>query len=216
MRLAVVLALCLAITATAAAETDNSVSAGSFSPAERPLWREESFKGHTDYQAIPEKDGFSLKAHCDGTASAFYRRLKVDLTKTPILRWAWKIDGIHAGLDDVSKEGDDYAARVYVVYKGAMPWDVNAVDYVWANKQPQGRSWPNAYTGRAIMVAQESGTPEDSSVWIGESRNVREDFKRYFGRDITRIDGVAVMTDCDNGGGTATGYYRDIRFTSEE
>lgn len=215
MRPVVVLALCLAVTIPVAAKAGKSISAGSFSPAERSLWQEESFKGHTDYQVIPDEDEFSLKAHCEGTASAFYRRMKVDLTKTPILRWSWRIERIHAGLDDVSKEGDDYAARVYVVYKGKMPWDVNAMNYVWSNAQQQGRSWPNAYTGRAIMVAQESGTPEDSGVWIEESRNVREDFKRYFSRNVSRIDGVAVMTDCDNGGGTATGYYRDIRFTEE-
>ena len=214
MRLLAVFALCMAITISAVAETSDTDSF--LSLADPSLWQEETFKGHTGYQVIQEKDGFSLEARCEGTASALYRRIPVDLTKTPILRWSWKIDGIHAGLDDVSKEGDDYAARVYVVYKGKLPWDINAVNYVWANKQPQGRSWPNAYTGRAMMIAQESGMPEDSGVWIEESRNVREDFKRYFDRNFSRIDGIAVMTDCDNGGGTATGHYRDIRFTAEE
>lgn len=216
MKAFVILTLCLAMVAPAVAKTGNSVSAGTFLPAERSLWREELFKGHTDYKFIPEGTAFSLKAHCDASASALYRRMNVDLTKTPILRWSWKIDGIHAGLDDVSKEGDDYAARVYVVYKGAMPWDVNAVDYVWANRQPQGKSWPNAYTKRAILVAQESGMPDDKDVWVEEVRDVRQDFKRYFRRDVTRIDGVAVMTDCDNGNGKATGNYRDIRFTPPE
>ena len=142
--------------------------------------------------------------------------MEIDLTKTPILRWSWKIEGTHANLDDVSKGGDDYAARVYVVYKGKLPWDVIAVNYVWANRQPQGESWPNAYTGRAVMIAQESGAPDNEELWIEESRNVREDFERYFGRDIRRIDGVAVMTDCDNGGGKATGYYSNVRFTPPE
>lgn len=216
MRLVLLLALCLAMTVPAMAETGNGISAGTFSPDELPLWQEESFKGHTDYQLVPEGNFFSLKAHCDGTASALYRRIPVDLTKTPILRWSWKIEGIHAGLDDISKEGDDYAARVYVVYKGKIPWDINAVNYVWANRQLQGESWPNAFSKRAFMVAQKSGILDDTDAWIDESRDVRQDFKRYFGRDVTRIDGVAIMTDCDNGGGKATGYYRDIRFTPPE
>lgn len=214
MRLIIILALCLAVTVQAAAETSGSIAA-TFLPAERPLWQEESFKGDTDYRFITDGDSFALKAHCNGAASALYRRMKVDLTKTPILRWSWKIEETHEGLDDVSKDGDDYAARVYVVYKGKMPWDVTAVNYVWANRQLQGKSWPNAYTGRAVMVAQESGALDNRNSWIEESRDVRQDFKRYFGRDIRRIDGVAVMTDCDNGGGKATGYYRDIRFTSK-
>lgn len=216
MRPVLLLALCLAMTVPAMAETGNGVSAGTFLLSENSLWQEESFKDHTDYQFVPEGDDFFLKAHCDGTASALYRRIPVDLTKTPILRWSWKIEGIHDQLDDISKEGDDYAARVYVVYKGKMPWDVNAVNYVWANKQPAGASWPNAFSNRAFMVAQESGKPDNTDAWIDESRDVRQDFKRYFGRDVTRIDGVAIMTDCDNGGGKATGHYRNIRFTPSE
>lgn len=216
MKLFFILSLCLTATAPAVAETDGSVSAGTFLSSERPLWQEESFEGHTDYQFIPDGESLVLKAHCEGMASAFYRRMKVDLTKTPILRWSWRVEGIHADLDDISKEGDDYAARVYVVYKGKMPWDVSALNYVWANRQQKGTSWLNAFSGRAMMVAQESGVPEDSGVWIEESRNVRQDFKNHFGMDVAKIDGVAVMTDCDNGGGAATGYYRDIRFTAEE
>lgn len=216
MKWAFILVLCLVIAAPAAAETGGSVSAGTFSPAEIPLWQEKSFKGHTDYQFISEGADLALKAHCNGSASALYRRMPVDLTKTPIMRWSWKIDGIHAGLDDISKDGDDYAARVYVVYKGTLPWDVSALNYVWANTQPAGVFWPNAYTKRAIMIAQESGMQEDEEIWIDEVRDVRQDFKRYFGLDVTRIDGVAVMTDCDNGGGTTSGYYRNIRFTPSD
>lgn len=216
MRRFLILALCLAAIAPAAAGADGSVSAGTFLSSERTLWQEESFEGHTDYQFIPDGESLVLKAHCAGTASALYRRMKVDLTKTPILRWSWKVDNIHAGLDDISKEGDDYAARVYVVYKGKMPWDVSALNYVWANRQPKGESWPNAFSGRAMMIAQESGVPEDSDAWIEESRDVRQDFKNHFGVDVAKIDGVAVMTDCDNGGDAATGYYRNIRFMPPE
>ncbi len=208
--------LVFAVAPSAWAGTEKENHAASFSAAEISLWEEKSFKGRTDYEVVPEEGSPVLKASCDKTASAFYRRMPVDLTRTPILRWSWKIEGIHDQLDDISKEGDDYAARVYVVYKGAMPWDVIAVDYVWANTQPAGASWPNAYTKRAIMVAQKSGEPENKEVWINEARNVREDFKKYFGRDVTRIDGVAIMTDCDNGGGKATGHYRNIRFTPSE
>lgn len=178
-----------------------------------PLWQEKTFKGHTDYKFTETGNLLTLSAHCDGTASALYKYMKVDLAKTPMLRWSWKIEDIHAGLDDVSKAGDDYAARVYVIYKGKMPWDVKAVNYVWANAMKEGRSWPNAFTAKSIMVAQRSGSPEDKNTWVEESRDIRADFIQYFGMDISRLDGIAIMTDCDNGGGTAAGHYRDIRFT---
>ncbi len=177
------------------------------------LWQERSFEGHTNYAAVKEGNIFSIKAHCDGTASAIYKTISVDLTKTPILHWSWKVDNIHNNLDDISKSGDDYAARIYVVYKGLFPWDINALNYVWANKQAKGSSWPNAFSKRAIMRAQQSGAPKNHGTWINESRNIREDFKNYFGLDITKIDGVAIMTDCDNSGGTATAHYRNIQFS---
>ena len=183
-----------------------------FSPAEQQSWQSKSFKGYTSYKFTKEEQNFVLKASCEGSASAFYRKMDIDLTKTPILTWSWKIDAIHEGLDDISEGGDDYAARVYVVYKGFMPWDVKALNYVWANRQAKGSSWPNAFTSSALMIAQESGNAQDKDLWINESRNVLEDFKRYFKTDISKIDGIAIMTDCDNGKGSTSGYYRDIKF----
>lgn len=179
------------------------------------LWQEKSFKGHTGYKFVETDGSTIIRARCDGTASALYKYMKVDLIKTPMLRWSWRIEGIHAGLDDVSKTGDDYAARVYVIFKGKMPWDVKAINYVWANSMKEGSSWPNAFTSKSIMVAQKSGAPKNGEIWVEETRNVREDFMKYFDMDISRIDGVAIMTDCDNSGGRAAGHYRDIQFSAQ-
>jgi hypothetical protein len=66
-----------------------------------------------------------------------------------------------------------------------------------------------------MTVALQSGAPADSSHWVPESRNVRRDFKRYYGLDLDKIDGVAAMTDCDNAGRHGRAYYRHIRFTSK-
>ena len=215
----ILLGFCLSLSLPVMAEKPANkgvIPVGTFTKEEIALWKERSFQGHTRYELISDEDALILKAHCKATGSAFYRDMKVDLVKTPILRWSWKIDNIHSGLDDISKAGDDYAARIYVVYKaGIMPWSVKALDYVWANKQPVGSSWPNAFTKQAIMIAQQSGVPEDKNVWIEETRDIRKDFKKYFGIDVSLINGVALMTDCDNSGGQATAYYRDIRFVSD-
>ena len=44
---------------------------------------------------------------------------------------------------------------------------------------------------------------------------MRDDLRRIFGRDIRRIDALALMTDTDNGGGEALAYYGDIRFSAD-
>jgi len=189
---------------------------GMFVPGALADWEHKSFKGKTQYRLVGHGATRALEATCDGTASAIARRISVDLSKTPILRWQWRVDHVYAGLDGTTKGGDDYAARVYVIHDGGlMAWRTRAINYVWANSQPRGHHWPNAFTDKAMMVAVQAGPPADATHWVSESRNVHEDFKRYNGLDLYNVDGVALMTDCDNSGQKGRAYYRDIRFTSE-
>lgn len=178
------------------------------------VWKPYTFKGETQYQETPQG---TLKASCTNTASALYRETTVNLSKTPVLRWSWKVDGVHPELQEREKSGDDYPARVYVVYtpNRLMPWRTLAIDYVWSNNQKVGSIWPNTFTKNATMVALQSGKPNSGNVWKNESRNVKDDFKTFFDIDLDTIDGVAVMTDCDNAGLPMTGFYKDIRFARE-
>ena len=48
---------------------------------------------------------------------------------------------------------------------------------------------------------------------MGEERNVYDDYKRAFGEEPPIVNGVAIMTDTDDTGETATAYYGDIVFT---
>ena len=193
---------------------------GRFTQSELERWQTHSFSGKTAYRLIPADDSptMTLQAHCDGGASALYLEQPVDLAQTPILRWQWRVEGVHRALDGTTKAGDDYAARVYVVYRISawLPWRTYAVNYVWANTQPKGRTWPNAFTDQAMMVALASGVPQDADRWRSEARDVRADFSKLLDMDIEAIDGVALMTDCDNGQGRATAYYRCLRFTGPD
>ena len=59
------------------------------------------------------------------------------------------------------------------------------------------------------------GLDDSVGEWKTEKRNVREDFKKAYGRDIKQIEGVAIKTDTDNSGLSATAQYGDIYFTAE-
>ena len=61
------------------------------------------------------------------------------------------------------------------------------------------------------MIVVESG-PERLNQWVSEERNVYEDYKKAFGEEPSLISGVAIMTDTDNTGESATAYYGDIMF----
>lgn len=93
---------------------------------------------------------------------------------------------------------------------GWTPWRTRSLVYVWARHEPAGTDWPSAYSAQAHIVALRSGAAQ-AGRWLEERRNLRADFRRYFGLDAGTAHGVALMTDCD-GGGEARAWYGDIRF----
>ena len=64
------------------------------------------------------------------------------------------------------------------------------------------------------MLAVDSG-PERVGEWVSHARDVRADWKAAFGEDIGSLDGVAIMTDADDAGGSAQAWYAAIRFSAE-
>ena len=70
---------------------------------------------------------------------------------------------------------------------------------------------PNPFTDRVKMIVVESGA-ENLNTWVGQQRNIYEDYKQAFGEEPPMISGVAIMTDTDNTRESATAYYGDIVF----
>ena len=146
---------------------------------------------------------------------ALSARSASDLEKTPYLHWDWRIDKSIAGFDERTKEGDDYSARIYVVRSHPIfRWKTRAVNYVWAGSQDQGETWPSAYTDASHNVALRSGDTQ-AGQWVSEWRDVRADFQSLLGENARSVDGVAIMTDTDNTGSEAVGWYRNVFFSSE-
>jgi hypothetical protein len=184
-----------------------------FTPRDILAWQSESFQGETAYTI----EGEALKARCSNSASGLFLKQRIDLRVTPVIEWSWRVDAVFdASVDEKIKAGDDFPARLYVVREGGIAvWRTRAINYVWASAMPPGSSWPNPFASQAHMVALRSGAPPAPGEWVTERRNIREDFRRYHGRDVERIDAVAIMTDCDNRGGTAEAWYGPVRFLPE-
>ncbi|MFC1534259.1 DUF3047 domain-containing protein [Thermodesulfobacteriota bacterium] len=178
-----------------------------------PKWEEKSFKGKTSYQVTREGNKYCIKAISNSSASGLYYKVDFDIKDYPILSWQWKIDKIVRKGNALKKEGDDYAARVYVVFPSIFFWKTKAINYIWANKLPQGEVVPNPFTANAIMIAVESGSA-NTKQWREERRNVYEDFRKFFGHDPPRVGAIAIMTDTDNTGEQATAWYGPIRIIS--
>ena len=197
-------------------QTFNKLDIGRFSDGLLRGWKNKEFKGQTIYKIV-ELDGASvLEADSNKAASGLYFEKKIDLEKTPYLNWRWRVDEALSNSNELSKTGDDFAARVYVVVSGGLIfWNTRAINYVWASGQVKSSAWPNPFAGdHAMMVAVRSGN-DKTKTWYKEKRNILEDFKNLTGKDIRNVDAVAIMSDTDNAGGHAIAYYGDIYITSE-
>lgn len=174
-------------------------------------WEKKVFRGETVYAPVVDEGRPALKAESRASASALIYRVSLDPKTYPRLSWSWKIARTIRKGDERIKEGDDYVARVYVVYPSVLFWKTRAVNYIWANRLPRGAFLPNAYTGNAVMVAVETGDG-NAGKWVDEERNLVEDYRRAFGGDPPGIGAVAIMTDTDNTGEQAVAWYGAIRF----
>ncbi|MBI5576356.1 MAG: DUF3047 domain-containing protein [Deltaproteobacteria bacterium] len=174
-------------------------------------WEKKIFKGETIYTPVIDEGRPALKAESRASASGLIYHVDLDPNEYPRLSWSWKIVRTIGKGDERTKGGDDYAARLYVVYPSILFWKTRAVNYIWANRLPRGAFLPNAYSKNSVMVAVESGD-ENAGRWIDEERNLVEDFRRAFGENPPRLGAVAIMTDTDNTGERAAAWYGAIRF----
>ncbi len=176
----------------------------------KPQWEAKEFKGKTIYTIKETEEGHALKAESNASASGLIYRYKYDPKDYPILSWKWKVENIVQRGDATKKKGDDYAARIYVVFPHWFPPLSKTINYIWANKFPKGEYIKSTYYARDFMVAVKSGK-ENIGKWITERRNIYEDFKNLFGDEPPEVGGIAIMTDTDDTGESATAYYDDIR-----
>lgn len=177
-------------------------------------WETKEFKGLTEYSLIRENDSVVVKATSQAAASGLVKKIVFDPGKFRYLRWSWKIDHTIPGGDEKIKAGDDYAARVYVVFAGKFFWQTKAINYIWANQLKAGASLPNAFTSSAIMVAVQSG-PKNAGQWFSEERDIWADYKNLFGTDPGEASAIAIMTDTDNTGKSAIAWYGDITLSTD-
>ena len=197
------------------AENDINIQVGLFSSGSIDGWENKTFSGSTDYHIIKLDKLMVLKAESQSGASGLFKEQRIDLLKTPYLNWRWRIDNRLENLDEQSKSGDDYSARVYVVVSGGWAfWKTRAINYVWAGNTAKGSVWPNAFAGNNAMMLAIRSSDDKTHTWYQEKRNIMQDLKQQFDTDIRYIDAVAIMTDTDNANGNATAYYGDIFFSA--
>ncbi len=196
------------------AESPQIIPISHFSSTGIKNWQHKIFEGETDYKIVKLGNKQVLSASSQGTASGLIKEQKIDLTKTPYLNWSWRIENRLPKLNEQSKSGDDYAARIYVVISGSIFfWKTYALNYVWSSNSETGNIWPNAYAGKHTMMIAVRSSQDPIKTWLTEKRNVASDLKKIYGKEFHSIDGIAIMTDTDNSMENVTSYYAEIYFS---
>ena len=172
-------------------------------------------KGETEYSLGSNENGQFLRAEAKGTASGLGQKVKIDLNKTPFINITWKIEKDLKGIDEKTKKGHDFAARVFVVKKtGLTPLSNKAVNYVFSSNNSVNESWRSPYTKSSVDYVL-STTKDNINEWVTVKANVKEHFKKLHDLDVEELSGVAIMTDTDQTKIKAISYYQNIYFSSE-
>lgn len=227
---ALLLASSLAIAADPA--PFSAASPGSALPG---AWREQHVPRATpsELRLVVDEGRTVLQVRARAAAGAAIHPLR-EAAEGAVLAWRWKVDHVveHADMD--SRDGDDFAARVYVFFDvplDALPladrWKVRlarllhgdalptaAICYVWDNRHAAGTSRWSPYTDRVRMVVVESGAAQ-AGRWLDERRDVAADFRAAFGAQwsgpVPAITGIAVGNDTDQTGESVTAWFGDVR-----
>jgi len=171
-----------------------------------------------------------VRAESNRSASGLAKEQSIDLREFPILRWTWRVDSTPENSNIFEKSGDDFPARLYLLFDYGMEhlsWGVRqririlrtfygriptrAINYVWDANAPVGTITPNAYSDLVTMVVVESGT-DQLGRWVTYERNVYQDYRDIFNEEPPLLEAIAIMTDSDDTKESALAFFGDISF----
>lgn len=207
------LVICMLTLSTPLFAQKNSIKLlGDFEEGWQKNWIERDFGGPTTLFEIEEEDTNKvLMAKSKIAASGLWRPVDVIPGRSANLTWRWKVKSALSGdNDERDKRGDDYAARVFVVFEPHMVnWKTRAICYVWAAKEPVESIYRNPYSSSVGMVVLQSGN-DNRKDWMQESRDLVADYQQIFNEKPEFISGVAIMVDTDNTNQEALAWFDDI------
>jgi hypothetical protein len=181
---------------------------------------------------FPERPA-GIHAESDCSASLLVLRVDdVDLTRTPLLSWRWRVERGLDIEDERARSGDDFPARVYVAfeldpehaslwqrarariaeafYGDALPG--TALNYVWTSHLEPGTRWPNPRSPSSHMIALARGPGGE---WRRERVDVGADYEASFGHKPPRLRGVGLMSDSDDSCQRSAASFSDFSFSED-
>ena len=195
-----------------------------------PAWKtrgESTATAGKVYRIATENGNRFLRASTAGNPSIsiqIARQVSWNIARHPLLSWKWRAHRLPAGGNERIGKTNDSAAGIYVLFKRKhiplASWAYQPVDiikYVWSTNVPRNeiiRKSSRAKMGvtyyRGVFVVLQSGST-NLGKWMTEERNIREDYRRFYG-SYPRYNplAIAVLTDSNDTGSSAAADYDDF------
>jgi len=201
-----------------------------------PPWREANIPELKPSQrTLVMRDGVTaLHIVADAAAGGLLHPL--DLPGEPAwqLSWQWRTEQRLDKARFATREGDDYAARVYVLLDyplSSLPFVTRqklrlartffdpelpaaTLSYVWDNRAAPGTHARSAYT-ETVQMQVLRGPEAPLGQWLEERRDLKADAIAAFGSAPRRILGVVFAADSDNTGERAESYFAAPRLEAQ-
>ena len=194
-------------------------------------WSDVLFDGKTPNRFEVFEDG-GIAVTSDNSVSLLQRPLSVDLEKTPLLAWRWRVTEAAPATDLTVKGEDDRSLALYVAFPfvaeeagvfermrhafiekltgKATPGRV--LVYIWGGEGARGDRVPSPHLGNAGMMTILRPANTASGPWFDEAIDIAEDYRIAFGSEPPAPVSLAIGADTDDTLSTARAVVTDLAF----
>jgi hypothetical protein len=174
-------------------------------------WQLNEKYGKADFAVTKDNDISTVRLRSANTSFSLQKKVNVDLRRFPVLSWKWKVAKLPEGGDCRKSKTDDQAAQLFVAFTKSK-----SIVYIWDTSAPQGLTkdtTPVPLMHVQVVVVQ-SGAAR-TRIWVTETRNVYEDYKKLFGEEPPPASGMRLQINSQHTGTSAESYFADVVFKKQ-
>ena len=180
-----------------------------FSNEGMKLLKKRGFGKKTEYQNIKDEKGWYLKAVAEDSATGLGMEIDKDLLREmPFLNITFKIEKDFDSIDQKTKDGHDWAARIIVGHGKRIGSKLVSLAHSSFLEEGFIQTSPWTKGSRDYVISNDK-----SGEWHTRKVNVKELLEKTHGISFTNF--IAILSDSNNSKQKIIAYYRDIYFSSE-
>ena len=180
-----------------------------FSNEGMKLLKKRGFGKKTEYQNIKDEKGWYLKAVAEDSATGLGMEIDKDLLREmPFLNITFKIEKDFDSIDQKTKDGHDWAARIIVGHGKRIGSKLVSLAHSSFLEEGFIQTSPWTKGSRDYVVSNDK-----SGEWHTRKVNIKELLEKTHGISFTNF--IAIFSDSNNSKQKIIAYYRDIYFSSE-